>query len=79
MRQEKLDAAGESMRATAASIGKANQRLVRILARSAWAGGVPGWERMTQDLLASWFETLERSIAPYHRRVMSNQVRLRRH
>jgi len=79
MGQEKLDAAGESMRATVASVGNANQRLVRIFARSAWAGGVPGWERMTETMLAAWFETLERSIAPYHRRVMSNEVRLRRH
>ena len=79
MVQEKLDASGESMRAAAIEIGNANQQLFRIFAHSAWTGVPPGWAGLTQSVLTSWFQVLERSIAPFHRRVMSNERRLLKH
>jgi hypothetical protein len=76
MVQEKLDALGESMCATATGITKANQQFLRILVLSAGDGVGPGCARLVESGLTSSLQIVDRSIAPFHRRVTSNAHRL---
>jgi hypothetical protein len=76
MGQEKIDASVESTWATAMGMVSTNQRLCRVWASSARSGKPPKIAEVSATLLASWFQIVERSVVPYHRRVISNARRL---
>jgi hypothetical protein len=78
MGQEKVDASRESLLAAVTGIWKANVRLLQSPAASARSGVAPGWESLTETVLVSWLEVLEQTMAPFHRRVMSNKQRLQK-
>jgi hypothetical protein len=78
MGREKLDASRESVLAAATGIFMGNLRLLRIPVDSARSGMVPGRAALTQTIVVSWLEILDQTIAPFHRRVMSNRRRLQR-
>ena len=76
MGQEKLDASVESMWATTTGILSAYQQLCRALASSAQIGEAPKVAAVSSTLLTSWFQIIERSVVPFHRRVVNNERRL---
>jgi hypothetical protein len=46
--------------------------------RESWLAAAAGWTALTRGLLASWLQILEMVMAPFHRRVVSNQRRLQK-
>jgi hypothetical protein len=76
MGQEKVDALTESMVATATGVARVNQRLLEISTGQASTGATPKWAAVTPSLVAFWLQMVEGAIAPFHRRIMSNERRL---